>query len=94
MRELIDFLKPLKDLRLKLCSETMPTLLHVFPEKEKLKIDIKNFKTNFRQLDTLKTKMIEAIDSYLVITDYHIIATFLTPIYRKLKMFSNVNEIK
>lgn len=90
---LIDFLLPLKLIRSKLCSESMPTLYHVLPDKEKLKIDVQSFAKNFTEFDILKDQLIKCIDKYLVVTDYHVCATFLTPIYRKLKMISSQNQI-
>jgi hypothetical protein len=90
---LVDFLLPLKSVRTKFCSENTPTLYHVLPDKEKLKIDIENFETNFEGFTELKEEMVKCIDEYLVITDYHICATFLTPVYRKLKMVKTQTQI-
>jgi len=62
LNNLVEFLQPLKHVRIKLCSENMLTLYHVLPEKEKLKLDIKNFETNFREFIYLKEKLIQCID--------------------------------
>lgn len=43
LKDLVDFLLPLKANRTKLWSEWVPTLFHVLPNKEKPKIDIRNF---------------------------------------------------
>jgi hypothetical protein len=93
LNNLVEFLQPLKHVRIKLCSENILTLYHVLPEKEKLKLGIKNFETNFREFTYLKEKLIQCIDKYFMVTDYHICATFLTPVYRKLKMISTQSII-
>ncbi len=41
----------------------------------------------------MKEKLIQCIDKYFIVTDYHICATFLTPVYRKLKMISTQSII-
>jgi hypothetical protein len=94
LNTLVEFLQPLKQARTKLCSENMLTLYHVMPEKEKLKLDIKNFDTNFQEFIYLKKKLINCIDKYFVVTDHHICATILTPVHRKLKMIPTQDVIK
>lgn len=84
------------DVRIKLSCSTSPTLNLVYPLKQRLIHKLSENKENDdSRLKRFKTKLIKHLEEDLVVNDYHLAATFLTPRFKSSqKLFSAEKKIK
>lgn len=82
LKELCQFLKPFKDMRMILCSDKAPTMHVVILAFHKLKNHIEGFKTKNLSMMAIKKQTINYLVEKFKLTPLHYIATFLFPKYR------------
>ena len=94
LTQLINTLKPLRDSRIELCSETSPTVHLVLPTKVKLLEHLNGDLNDHPSIIYLKERLRNSIKWDFPITDIHKCATLLTPIVKSLQRLLNDSEIR
>src|SRR5690625_5173394 len=76
----VRFLKPIKEMRLKLCEQFQPTIHLVIPIKHEL---MDHLKKDHDDANEFRDRFKGFIEKYFNITIYHKCGTLLTPILRE-----------
>lgn len=84
LRELVPVLKLFYEARLMISTEQKSTLNLVLPIKKKLLIKLAEQPGDSERLNNLKNAFRREITNRLVVNETHLIATFLTPKFRKM----------
>jgi hypothetical protein len=92
LSQLLTFLRAFHELRMDLCKDNEPTLYLVLPTKQKMLLLCNQNESDSEIMIEFKSIYKENIEKYIVINDWHIIATVLYPPLRHINNLVTIDK--